>query len=629
LESNLLDAFAALVRWLHLAACVGLAGIAAFLLLAGRAEPPSDGIAAWRARMLRWSRGLVAVAIGAGVLTLSHQAIVFENRLGAAFDLEALARVLFNTQVGLVWLVRHALLVLLAACLAAQLDESRTADWIASRAQALVTGVLALALIGASGHAAAVEPDTLRAIATSAVHLLATGIWAGGLPVLAALLHGASRDATDPARAYAARATARFSNLALASVIVLAMTGTMNALWHVGSVAALVGTSYGKLLLLKLSLLAPILALAAVARLKVVPAIRSGTAVAGFPAFLRLRRIAVAESGLAAGILLVVAIMGVTRPGRHDQPTWPFGFRLVSSTEAAGVQALPTAALVDTLPTRVVDAHPTTFKRPAVPYSAASIVNGQAVYVQHCASCHGAGGAGDGPLARSAGARPGDLRSPRIRARTAGDLFWSIENGLARLDGHAFRDRTTVDERWDLVNYVRTLEAAEIARAIGPTAEATQPRIVAPDFLFTVGPVPPRALRDFRGARSVLLVLYSLPQSKQRLIELTRGLDALDLAGVEIIAVPTHAPADAIRELADVRGLYFNVVTDATRDIVDTYTLLAGGARHAEFLIDRQGHVRTRMVGEAALSHPLVTLLAQAQRLRGEQPAAPAEEHIH
>lgn len=628
MDSNLLYAFAALVRWVHLAACVGLAGIAAFLLLAGRAEAPGEGVAAWRARMLRWSRVLVAVAIGGGVLTLAHQAMVFENRLGAAFDVEALARVLFDTQVGLVWLVRHALLVLLAACLAAHLDESRAPDWLASRLQALLIGVLALALIGASGHAAAVEPDTLRAIATSAVHLLATGLWVGGLPVLAALLHSAAGDASGEARAYAARATGRFSNLALASVVVLAVTGTMNALWHVGSVAALVGTSYGKLLLLKLSLLLPILGLAAVARFKVVPAIRQGTAVAVWPAFLRLRRIAVAESGLAASILLVVAVMGVTRPGRHDQPHWPFGFRLISSAEAAGAQ-LTSAALVDTLPTKVVDANPTTFKRPSVPYSAASIVNGQALYVQHCAACHGASGAGDGPLATAAGPRPVDLRSPRLRARTAGDLFWAIENGLPRRDGHAFRDRTTAEERWDLVNYVRTLDAAEIARTIGPTAEPAQARIVAPDFLFTVGPVPPRALRDFRGARSVLLVLYSLPQSKQRLVEITRGLDALDLAGVEIIAVPTHAPADAIRELADVRGLYFNVLTDGTRDIVDTYTLLAGGATHAEFLIDRQGYVRTRMVGEAALSHPIVTLLAQAQRLRSEQPAAPAEEHIH
>lgn len=614
MESGVPDALAALARWLHLAACVGLAGVAAFLVLAGRAEPPCQAVAAWRARMLRWSRGLVAAAIAAGVLTLLHQTAVFENRAGAGLEPAALARVLLDTQVGRVWLVRHALLVLLAACLAAQPDESRRADWLAARAQALVIGFLALALVAASGHAAAVEPGTLQAIATAAVHLLATGTWAGGLPVLAALLHGAWRDAA--ARAYAARATRRFSNAALASVIVLAVTGTMNALWHVGSVAGLVGTTYGRLLLLKLSLLAPILVLAGIARRKLVPAIRAGTVVVARPAFLRLRRIALAESALAANILLVVAIMGVTRPGRHEQPTWPFSFRLAASGQAV-------------IPTTVVDANPATYLRPSVPYTAGSIVHGQALYRRNCASCHGAGGAGDGPHASAAGVWPLDLRSPRVRARTAGDLFWSIGFGLAHFSDHGFGDRASAEERWDLVNFVRTLEAAEIARAIGPTAEPAQPRIVAPDFHITVGPIPPRALRDFRGARNVLLVLYSLPSSKQRLVELARVLDALDLAGVEVIAVPMHAPSDAIRELADVPGLYFDVLTEDTRDVVAAYELLAGGAEHAEFLIDRQGYVRTRTVGQAALSHPVVILLAEAQRLRSELPAAPAGEHIH
>jgi alkyl hydroperoxide reductase subunit AhpC len=84
-----------------------------------------------------------------------------------------------------------------------------------------------------------------------------------------------------------------------------------------------------------------------------------------------------------------------------------------------------------------------------------------------------------------------------------------------------------------------------------------------------------------------------------------------------------------IRDLGAERGLYFNVVTDGARDIVAAYELLAGGAAHAEFLIDRQGYVRTLSVGEAGLSRPLERLLADVQRLRGEEPAAPAEEHVH
>jgi putative copper resistance protein D len=224
---------------------------------------------------------------------------------------------------------------------------------------------------------------------------------------------------------------------------------------------------------------------------------------------------------------------------------------------------------------------------------------------------------------------PADLRSARVRLRTAGDLYWAIGNGIARVRDHAFADRIGVEHRWDVVNFVRTLEAAELAKAIGVTAEGAQPRVVAPDFVYSVGPIAPRALRDFRGNRMVLLVLYSLPQSRTRLSQLARAIDALDIAGVEIIAVPTHAPRDAIRELGAERGLYFSVVTDGARDIIDAYKMLAGDAAHAEFLIDRQGYIRTRLAGEARLSRPLETLLAEVQRLRGEQPAAPAEEHVH
>jgi putative copper resistance protein D len=191
----------------------------------------------------------------------------------------------------------------------------------------------------------------------------------------------------------------------------------------------------------------------------------------------------------------------------------------------------------------------------------------------------------------------------------------------------AFGDRLSPEHRWDLVNYIRTLEAAENSRRLGLAVE--QPRIVAPDFIFGVGPIPPRALRDFRGNRTVLLVLYSLPESRERMSELALAIDALDLFGVEIIAVPTDASPDAIRKLGAEQGLYYAVVTDGAREIVPAYRLLAGGVAHAEFLIDRQGYVRSSSMGEIAAPRPLDQLLAEAQRLRGEQPGPPAEEHIH
>ena len=61
--------------------------------------------------------------------------------------------------------------------------------------------------------------------------------------------------------------------------------------------------------------------------------------------------------------------------------------------------------------------------------------------------------------------------------------------------------------------------------------------------------------------------------------------------GVEVIAVPTHASSEAIRELGASPPVLFPVVTDGNDDIVATYRMFAPGP-HAEILIDRQGYIR-------------------------------------
>ena len=558
-------------RWIHLAACVGLAGIAAFLLIAGRSD--LGLAAAWQRQMTRWLRMLVAVALAGGILMLGHHAAIFSGNSAAAFDPGALQRVLFETQVGLVWLARHALLLLLAGVLAARLEVSRPLDWWAMRAQSLALSLAALGLLAASGHAIAVEPGTGQAIAVTLVHLVATGIWVGGLPALAALLRVAGEGSADT-HAYAARASRRFSHAALLSVLVLAGTGTWNALSHVGSIPALVGTPYGRMLLLKLALLTIILVLAARARFHLLPALLRGTEAA-----LRgLRRVALSEATLAAGILAIVAVMSLTKPARHEQPTWPFA---------------------------------TAYARPLVPYATSSIVSGAVLFEDHCAGCHFGIGAA------------------QLQKYTAGDLYLLIGHGKRKASMPGFADRLSAEQRWDLVNYLRALESAEAAQRAGAILEPDRIRVVAPDFTFAVGPIPPQTLRDFHGRRMVYLVLYSLPDSLERVREIARIIDALDLQGVEIIAVPTDAAPDAIRRLGGARGLYFSVVTDGASEIIAAYRLFAGGAQHAEFLIDRQGYVRGRWAGQGeAPAIPL--LLAEVQRLRREQPVvAPAAEHIH
>jgi len=100
------------------------------------------------------------------------------------------------------------------------------------------------------------------------------------------------------------------------------------------------------------------------------------------------------------------------------------------------------------------------------------------------------------------------------------------------------------------------------------------------------------SLRDYRGERMVLLVLYTLPESRPSLRDLALGGDALDLQDLEIIFAPTDADPGAIRRLGPEPRLLFPVITGGAADIVQAYQMFARGKPHAEFLIDFQGYVR-------------------------------------
>ncbi|MFI8274852.1 copper resistance CopC/CopD family protein [Streptomyces sp. NPDC085929] len=90
------------------------------------------------------------------------------------------------------------------------------------------------------------------------LHLLAVAAWLGGLTALLVALHkvpGIEREAVQ-----------RFSRVAFVSVLVLAVTGIYQSWRQVGSWSALTGTSYGRLLLLKVGLVAVLVAIAYVSR---------------------------------------------------------------------------------------------------------------------------------------------------------------------------------------------------------------------------------------------------------------------------------------------------------------------------------------------------------------------------
>lgn len=94
-----------------------------------------------------------------------------------------------------------------------------------------------------------------------------------------------------------------------------------------------------------------------------------------------------------------------------------------------------------------------------VPADEASLARGKQLFQTHCIACHGAEGKGNGTIgAFLIKKKPTDLTSEAIQSKNDGTIFLTISNGFGFMP--PLNENFTVRERWDLVNFVRTLKAA-------------------------------------------------------------------------------------------------------------------------------------------------------------------------
>jgi putative copper export protein len=115
-----------------------------------------------------------------------------------------------------------------------------------------------------TGHATVATPFWVS-VSNDALHLVAGAAWITGIVVFAVILPDAWRGKDDPERlALLAPSVVRFSTVAAASVAVLAITGVVNSLLHVGQLNDFVDTGYGIFLALKIVAFLGVLALGAV-----------------------------------------------------------------------------------------------------------------------------------------------------------------------------------------------------------------------------------------------------------------------------------------------------------------------------------------------------------------------------
>jgi putative copper resistance protein D len=592
LRGGSLNEFTFAVRFVHFAAAVALFGELAFIAWVAL---PAGEATRLRERALRVAWWCLALALVSGLAWLAVEAVRMSGLPPArALNLDTLGTVLADTLFGRAWIVRFAL----AVALGATLLLSRRRAGLDTLSAVLAAGLLSS--LAWAGHAAAERgADRIVHLSADAAHLLAAGAWLGALLPLARVLAGTHEIGL------AERATRRFSVMGIACVSVLIVTGTASAWYTVGSVPALFGTDYGRLLLAKLALFAAMIALAAANRMRWTPQLRATSPEAGL-ARRRLRRNAIAETSLGAAVLGVVGALGVTVPALHSQTVWPFPYTIEAGS--------------------IVSAYPTTYFVSPVGYTADSVDRGASLYLKHCASCHGARGHGDGPVAASLAAPPPDL-TEHIAHHRPGDLLWWLQHGILGTPMPGFGARIGDAGLWDVLNFLHALADAEVAKEMDAGVGEWLP-IAAPDFDFQVGERPQESLRNARG-EDVLLVFCARPEADARLRELAAAEDGLRRAGVRIVAIPMRAAATPRNEADS------SLIADPEPRVVAAFSLFrpaaSAAADHFEFLVDRDGYLRARWApGDTPDWRRIPELLAQVETLKREGPHEAAHAaHVH
>jgi mono/diheme cytochrome c family protein len=113
------------------------------------------------------------------------------------------------------------------------------------------------------------------------------------------------------------------------------------------------------------------------------------------------------------------------------------------------------AARADSSSAKWVSPAPSAAKENPIAPTQSSIAAGQKIYSRTCVMCHGKSGDADGPAVIELNIHPARLSDPQLDSESDGALFWKITTGRKPMP--AYGKRLSETDRWNLVNYIRTL----------------------------------------------------------------------------------------------------------------------------------------------------------------------------
>ena len=156
--------------------------------------------------------------------------------------------------------------------------------------------------------------------------------------------------------------------------------------------------------------------------------------------------------------LLVPAPQGWSFPWDKDMVDQP-AEKPQKSVAPAPPGSVPTSGR-DTMPAPTTESEifkakdaAATLRNP-VPATADSVARGAALYRTNCAVCHGERGLGDGPVGRKFDPVPVDLNKDYTQSQADGQLFFTLTRGRVAMP--FYRDALSQQERWDVVNFVKS-----------------------------------------------------------------------------------------------------------------------------------------------------------------------------
>ena len=197
---------------------------------------------------------------------LSAEAVLMSGDAEGYREVSILLKILNNTQFGRIWEWRLALLALLPIVF---LFRAQTSLRLLCRTVLLGSMFLLVSLSGVGHGAMGTGFDVWVHLGNQMIHLLGASIWVGGLLSLFYIILSTKK--SGACMEVLQNALRQFSKAGLIAVLFIIFSGGLNSWFLVGSFGALLHTSYGQVLLIKLSFFLGMIALALLNRLVLLP----------------------------------------------------------------------------------------------------------------------------------------------------------------------------------------------------------------------------------------------------------------------------------------------------------------------------------------------------------------------